>query len=70
MSEEKMTPEEFKHRVVQLLVSVYAPAREEEFLRACVKDGYFRSEIEDGYNHRLGIEYGIRYAAENISMCI
>lgn len=70
MSEEKMALEEFKDCVVQLLVSVYAPAREQEFLRACVEDVYFRSEIEDGYDHRLGIEYGIRYAAENISMCI
>lgn len=70
MAEKRISLEEFKQRVVKLLVSTYAPGKSEDFLRQCVEDEYFKPEIEDGYNHRLGIEYGIRYAAENISMCI
>ena len=70
MDEIKMSIEEFKERVVEQLKDTYAPHKNESFLRKCVDDDYFRPEIEDGYNHRLGVEYGIGYAANNIGMCI
>lgn len=67
---EKMSIEEFKERVVQRLKEHYRPKESVEDLREIVNDEYFASAVEDGYNNRFGIEYGIDYVAYTIDMCI
>ena len=67
-----MTEEEFKAKVLEALVTEFAPHKSKEFLRECVDDEYFRSEIESGMAKvKAGRpERGIRNAAWTISMCI
>lgn len=70
MAEGKISMEEFKERVVELMRTTYATDLEESDIREAVEDEEFASILKDGYNYRFGIEHGIRYAADNISMCI
>ena len=66
MAEEKMSMVEFRERVVALMISTYAQGYDEAEIRAAVEE--CDMAIKDGYNLEYGIESGIRYAADNISM--
>lgn len=70
MAEGKISMEEFKERVVEAMISTYAKGYDEEYIREAVEDEEYASILKDGYDYEYGIEHGIRYAADNIGMCI
>lgn len=66
----KISIEEFKGKVAQYLKDNYMPEEDEEHLMEIVNDKYFAPDVEDGYNNRFGIEYGVYYVAHTIDMCV
>ena len=66
MAVEKMSMDEFRERVIALMISTYAQGYDESEIRSAVEE--CGSVINNAYNIEYGIEYGIRYAADIISM--
>lgn len=62
-----MNKEEFKNKVLEKLLE-YAKNKSEKDLTKAIDE--YADIIEEGYTHYQGIEYGIDYAAWNISLCI
>lgn len=67
-----MNLEEFKAKVLEALMTTYATHKSKEYLEECLEDDYFEPELRSGLNQANSghPDWGIRYAAENISMCI
>lgn len=67
-----MNPEDFKTKVLEALMTTYAPHKSKEYLEECLEDDYFEPEMQSGLNQANSghPEWGISYAARNISMCI
>ena len=66
-----MTREEFEKKVFQMLHSdEYSGDKPEAYLIDAMKE--YADVVDDGYeiSAEEGFDYGIEYAARNISMCI
>lgn len=64
----KMSIEQFKDEVFKLLKNKYSTCHDDDYLKQAIRE--YDDIIRDGYAHDYGLEYGIDYAAWNISMCI
>lgn len=68
---EKITMDEFKKNILKVLL-IYEKGKDGNYLKECLNDDYFKSDIECAYKdiHGFGLEYEAKTMADTISMCI